>query len=232
MDVPMPAGSGNGVRAGGVSWRTWVEEHRRPVIIGAFAAAALLGILIGLLTAPSSGSPATNDVADVAAQRAPALLALPWATRSPNTPFNMKAGIDPNLRPALQWAAADAALAAAGKTTLSAAVAASSSPSPGGTAVSAAALTADEITIPSGSLYYGAIEGSSAANDVFWAVGLTQTSNKAVPLPGLEVWKRIGDGPWTVVASGKGACENAPVPTSLYVTGVWGGQPPPCRTQG
>jgi len=211
-----------------VSWRTWVEEHRRPVIIGAFVAAALLGVLIGLLTAPSSGGPATNEVADAwAPQRAPALGRLP-GSRVPNSAQNLTVGSD--LRPALQWAAADAALAAAGKTTLSEAYQASSSPSAGSSNAQSggAALSANDITIPVNHLYYGVIEGASAANDVYWAAGNTTTSSTVVEVPGLEVWKRAGSGPWTVVATGAGACQK--VPGNLV--SLWGGAAAVCNAAG
>jgi len=227
MDVPMPAGSENGVRAGGVSWRTWVEEHRRPVIIGAFAAAALLGILIGLLTAPSPSGPAANEGDTPAPQRAPALSPLP-GNRVPTSAQNLTVGSE--LRPALQWAAADAALAAAGKTTLSAAFFASSSPVAGSSNAqsSGTALSADDITIPVNHLYYGVIEGTSAASDVYWAAGNTVSSSTAVAVPGLEVWKRDGSGAWTVVATGAGACQKVP----KDLVSRWGGAAAVCNAAG
>jgi hypothetical protein len=228
MDVPMPAGSD--ARARGVPWKAWVEQRRRPVIIGAFAAAALLGILIGLLTAPSGDdSSATTNPEVAASQRAPALAPLPGG-RTPDSALNLKVGGD--LRPALQWAAADAALAAAGKTTLSAAYLAARSPSASAGSSNAqsgaAALTADDITIPEGHLYYGVVERRSVTTDEYWAAGNTQTTSTAVAVPGLEVWKRVGSGPWTVVATGAGACQK--VPPSLVSR--WGGAAKVCNATG
>lgn len=234
MDVPMPAGSGNGARMSGVPWKAWVEERRRPVIIGAFVAAALLGILIGLLTAPSGDGGTPTASADVASsQRAPALPALP-GSRAPGSAQNLT--VPAELRPALQWASADAALAAAGKTTLSAAyLAASASPSAGnslnaqsGTGAGAA-LTADNISIPVNHLYYGVVEGNTAADDVYWAAGNTQTTSTAVPVPGLEIWRRAGNNPWTVFATGAGACQK--VPPALLGAG-WGGGTTVCNAAG
>jgi hypothetical protein len=219
----------------GVPWKAWVEQRRRPVIIGAFVAAALLGILIGLLTAPSGdgGTAAANG--DVwSPQRAPAVPALPDA-RAAGSAVNLN--VPTELRPALQWATADAALAAAGKTTLSAAyLAASASPSAAAGSLNAvsgagtgAALTADAISIPVRHLYYGVVEGATAADDVYWAAGNTQTTSTAVPVPGLEVWKRSGNGPWSVFATGAGACQK--VPSTLLGT-AWSGGGGVCDAAG
>jgi hypothetical protein len=229
MDIPMPAGPAEGTRATDAPWKTWVEERRRPVIAGAFVGAALLGVLIGLVTAPA-GSTSTTDTADVTAAtaRSPQLPALPWeGSRAPGTAVKMVVAREPGLRPALSWAAADAALAAAGKPTLS--QLAASGASTGSRAAQAGSgggsLTADSITIEQG-IYYGAIEETSDATDQFWAVGVAETSSTAVPLPRLTVWERVGSGPWTVVASGSGACQK--LPTALYGANVWGSRPEIC----
>ncbi|OHV37508.1 hypothetical protein BCD49_16480 [Pseudofrankia sp. EUN1h] len=232
MDVPMPAGSDGGARAASAPWMTWVEDRRRLVIGAAFGLAVVLGIVIGLATAPDGNTSAEPDSAGAAAAaRSPQLPPLDWeGKRSPGTAVNMKVGDE--LRPALTWATADAALAKAGKTTLSAAVQASGSTSPAGSAgaqsaTGGAELTADSITIRQGDLYYGAVEGSSAATDEFWAAGLTETSNTAVSVAKLHVWKRVGAGPWTEVASGAGACGRV-VPKTLLT--IWG-PPALCASQ-
>jgi hypothetical protein len=220
MDVPVPAGPTDGLRLGGVPWKTWVEERRRPVIIAAFAAAALLGVLIGLVTAPSGNARVTTTNTTAAAPaRSPQVPVL--ANRSVGAAVNLK--VDDNLRPALQWASADAALAAAGKPTLSSVYLASGAAAAQGASGSAALLTADQITVAK-PLYYGIVQGATAGADVYWAVALTQTSNTAISMPSLHVWEREGSGPWTVVAAGPGAC--AKIPTSLYT--AWEGRPALC----
>ncbi|WP_203030988.1 hypothetical protein [Frankia nepalensis] len=227
----MPAGSGGRVGAAAAPWKAWVEERRRPVIAGAFVLAALLGVVIGLVTAPDSKAPPeTGDTAQAAPARSPQLPPLPWAnSRSPGTATNLTVGDD--LRPALTWAAADDALAKADKPTLSevflasGGTAATSASPQGGT--QGAALTQQSITIPAGKLYYGAVQGSDATLDEFWAVGVTETPpGTPVAVPGLHVWKRVGSGPWTVVATGAGACDI--VPQNLFGVGAWTSRPPIC----
>jgi hypothetical protein len=177
------------------------------------------------VTAPKTTPTTPLDTSVAAAARSPALPPATWdANRSAGAAQNLQVAADTNLRPALQWAAADAALAAAGKPTLSAVTQASPSASAG---VTTAALTADQIEIPPQQLYYGVVEGSSAATDAYWAVGVTQkTSDTSIPLPALEVWKRVASGPWTVVASGGGACAKLPP----QLDGAWGGHPKLCAT--
>ncbi|ONH28113.1 hypothetical protein [Pseudofrankia asymbiotica] len=230
MDVPMPAGPGEQTRVAGTPLAAWVEQRRPFVIAGAFVLAVVLGIVIGLATASSPASDDAGGGVDVAAPaRKPPLPALPWeGSRSPGTAVNMTVGDD--LRPALTWATADAALAKAGKTTLSAAweAAQTSDSSDAQSNTGAAALTADAITIPPQKLFYGAVQGASAAEDVFWAAGLTSTSSTAIPVAQLHVWKRASTGPWTEVASGAGACDKM-VPKPLLT--VWGPNKV-CSTQG
>ncbi len=230
MDVPMPAGSG--ARASGVPWKAWVEQRRRPVIIGAFVAAALLGVLIGLLTAPSTNGPSgTEASAAVAQARQPALPSVPWnGDRSPGAAVNvtLDQAMSPIVRTALAWAAADDALAKAGRPTWSEVFLSSGSPASGTAgaqaATSRAVLTDQSITIPQG-LLYGAIQGTDAASDDFWAVGFAETSGSVVPVDRLHVWERIGNSAWKVVATGPGACTK--VPPSM--TAVWGSHPEICN---
>jgi hypothetical protein len=224
MDVPMPAGPAERAHAAGAPWKTWVEERRRPVIAGAFAAAALLGVLIGLVTAPA-GTTSTTDTTDVAAAaRSPQLPTATWdATRISGAVQNIQlnAETSPVLRKALTWAAADYALEKAGKPSWSAVYRASGSPGADSATAqgSAAPLTDRSLTIPPLHLYYGVVEGTDDASDTFWAVGKVESASTAVPVAGLQVWKRFGPGPWTVVQTGQGACAVLP-PTLIQVWGT------------
>ncbi|MBL7492971.1 hypothetical protein I6A60_18800 [Frankia sp. AgB1.9] len=229
----MPAGSD--ARASGVPWKAWVEQRRRPVIIGAFVAAALLGILIGLLTAPTSKQGSGSAApAVVAPAREPSQAPAPWAAnRAPGTAVNvtLDQSMSPIVRTALAWAAADDALARAGRKTWSEVYLAAGSPVAGTAnaqaATSRASLTDQSITIPQG-LLYGAVQGTGAASDQFWAVGFADTTSTAVAINRLHVWERVGSDPWKVVASGAGACGK--VPQSM--TAVWGNHPEICNAPG
>jgi hypothetical protein len=227
MDVPMPANSGT--RA--ASWRAWVDQRRRPAIISAFAAAALLGVLIGVLTAPHATTKPNTTAVAVAQARSPVLPASSWAaSRSLGKAHNvtLDQSTSPVVRTALAWAAADYALAKAGRPTWSQVYNAEGSPAAGTSAARAAAgkaaLTDQSITIPLG-LLYGAIEGADASTDQFWVVGFADSASGAVTVDRLHVWERVGTGPWTVVASGPGACTRIPAAMST----VWGASPAPCH---
>jgi hypothetical protein len=218
MDVPIPARPGDERRPAEASWMIWARERRPLVIGGAFALAVLLGVVIGLATAPhGSGPPSAGATTAPAAELSPPLPTVPWsASRVPGTAQQMSVTHEPApaaFRLALSWAAADAARAAAAGTT------------PG---TSAPALPAAAITIPQNQLYYGAIEGTDAAHDEFWAAGLTQVSASAVPVPALQVWRRVGSGPWSVVRSGPGSCDA--LPNALYGPGAWKHRPGLCDT--
>lgn len=225
MEVPVPAGP---------RWRgwisrptvtAWVEAHRRPVIAGAFALAVLLGVGIGLVTAPSAPPPADEPPPAAAPALSPPLPSLPWGSaRTPGKAENMSVQGEPQLRSALLWAAADAALASAGEQTLSQRfVAGGASAARGGPDGS---FTTQALVIPEGSLYYGAIQGVDADSDQFWAVAPVQSSSTTVAVPTLHVWKREGSGPWQVVRTGPGAC--AALPQDLI--GVWTVRPPACES--
>ncbi|OHV52563.1 hypothetical protein BCD48_09735 [Pseudofrankia sp. BMG5.36] len=235
MDVPMPAGSGERGRTAGAPLVTWVEQRRPFVIAGAFVLAVVLGIVIGLATASSSPSDDPGGNVDVTApERRPPLPAISWdGSREPGKGMNLQLGQDlsPIVRTALTWAAADYALAKAGKPTWSKVYLDAGSPTPGTanaqTATSRATLTDQSITIPQG-LLYGAVQGADAAHDQFWAVGNADTTGSTiptdVPVDNLYVWERIGSGPWTVVASGANACAKI----SPGMTAIWGTHPAPC----
>ena len=221
MDVPMPASPADAGRTPGAPWRIWVEERRRLVIATAFVAAVLLGVLIGLVTAPNGPAPKAST-ADVPASARSPQLAADWnASRNPGTALNIKLkGDTPTvLRQALTWASADYALARAGKPSWSSVYLASSSASAAGSA-GGSSLTDKSLTIPQGHLYYGVLEGSSAAADVYWAVGEVETAgaNSPVPVSALQVWNRVGSGAWTVVQVSQGAC--AAVPQAMIT--AWG----------
>jgi hypothetical protein len=235
MDVPMPASPGDQARVAGTPLAAWVEQRRPFVIAGAFVLAVVLGIVIGLATASSSPSDDAGDnVAVVAPARQPALPPITWAgDRKPGTgvSLTLEPTMSPVVRKALAWAAADDALAKAGKTTWSKVYLDAGSPAAGTanaqSATSRATLTDQSINIPQG-LYYGAIQGNDAASDQFWAVGNADTTNAAVPssvpVDRVYVWERIGSGPWTVVASGPTACTKIP----QAMTTIWGASPAPC----
>jgi hypothetical protein len=107
------------------------------------------------------------------------------------------------LRFALQWTVADEIKAAGTSSTI----------------------TARQVTVVEGILYFGAIEGADAAHDEYWAIGRIKVPSVPTPLPDPHVWRRIGAGPWTIVASGPAACGRIP---QALLRDVWKGQPPPC----
>jgi hypothetical protein len=181
-------------------------EERRPLLIaGAFAAAVLLGVIIGLATAPQGrpGGASSPSPASVPAEQQPPLAPTGWEqARVPGRAHNMKVDRGGELRRALQisfvsWARAQ----------------------PGGFGP-----TQDEVNVPQ-PLYYGAIEGATAAEDVYWAAGRAEVSGASRP-SNPQVWKRVGSGPWMLARNGAGAC--GVLPQALFGPEVWRGVPPLC----
>jgi hypothetical protein len=207
LDVEARASVGaQGARSDGGELAAWVEQRRPVVVGGAFAVAVLIGVVIGLLTAPSATPAAKVEPSPppVAAELSPPLPDVTWATsRQPGAAHQMfvtKERDPAAFRLALSWAVAEQLRQTTGTQ----------------------ALRASDVTIPDG-MYYGAIEGADASSDVFWAVGETEVAAVTQPNDPF-VWKRVGAGPWQIVASGPGACSQ--LPSSLFA--VWKGRPAMC----
>jgi hypothetical protein len=168
----------------------------RPGVVAlAFAVAIGLGVVIGLATAPG-GSPkaATSHSTTVALDPAIAAPALPAASWDANRVpgTGQRAKVRPADRQALIY------------------VLAATQHRP-----------AADVAILPDRLFYGAVEGASAASDVYWAVGPVTIASVAAP-PNPVVWKRVGAHDWQVVARGAGAC--AAIPAAMTATGgAWGG---------
>jgi hypothetical protein len=198
-----PAGAAPGIAA-------WVEERRPLVVAGAFAVAVLLGVLIGLATAPSkpkaSGLSSSEQV--IAPELRPPLPAVSWdGSRQPGRAHQVKVDPSGGVRLALQFAVAAQLRKAAGEgVTLP---------------------TAADVRIPEG-MYYGAIEGVDAAHDEFWAVGETEVAGVAQQPADPYVWRRIGNGAWEIVGSGPGSC--AALPGALSGPEAWKGRPRQCTS--
>ncbi|ONH36101.1 hypothetical protein [Protofrankia sp. BMG5.30] len=177
-------------------------DPRRPLVIaGAFAAAIGLGVAIGLATAPTK-TPAPRPAPTVAppAEVQPPLEPSAWeGSRQPGAAHQMR------VRP-VDRRAFSASLAYALRE--------------GGTA----GVATDDVVIPQGKLFYGAVEGVDSAADEYWAVGLAQVAGVTPAPPNPQVWKRAGNGPWQRIAQGPGACDG--LPTGLFT--VWQGRPPLC----
>ncbi len=177
-------------------------------VVAAFFVAVLLGAGIGFATADrGSGSGGGNGAADApAAQLSPVQRTAPWETqRVPGTANQLQVTAEPDpvaLRLALQWTVTDEIKKAGGPATI----------------------TADMVTVKSGMLYFGAVEGTSAATDEYWAIGRIEVKGMADPPADPHVWRRLGSAPWAIVAHGAGACEK--IPAALL--NVWKGQPAPC----
>ncbi|WP_131768423.1 hypothetical protein [Candidatus Protofrankia californiensis] len=177
-------------------------DPRRPLIIaGAFAAAIGLGVAIGLATAPAdTPAPRTAPTAAPLAELQPPLEPSAWeGSRQPGTAHQMK--VRPVDRRAFS-VSLTYALREAG----------------------VAGLTADDVVIPQGKLFYGAVEGADSATDEYWAVGLAQVTGVTAAPPNPQVWKRVGNGPWKRIAQGARACDG--LPTGLFT--AWQGRPPLC----
>ncbi|OAA25014.1 hypothetical protein UG55_1027122 [Frankia sp. EI5c] len=202
LDVEVPAGvnpaSG---RVAGTGAATWAEQKRPLLVAGSFVVAIVLGVVIGLVWA-SDDQPAAERTATEqpdAPELRPVLPAVDWETsREPGRP--VKVSLTPAQRAAirvpLQWLAAWQVRTETG----------------------AATPVASDVNVPDG-LYYGAIQGASREQDVFWAVGRAEISG--VPDSDARnpyVWMRDGSAPWALVAHGPGACARIPQP----LMDVWG----------
>jgi hypothetical protein len=185
-------------------------EERRPLLIaGAFAVAVLLGVLIGLATAPDGRPSSTPGAAAAAApaEQSPPLGPAPWeGHRQPGQAHQMTVDRGGVLRRALQSSFTSRMRAQTG----------------------ASRPTADDVSIPVRKLYYGAIEGAGAAQDEYWAAGAVVVRETSQPPANPQVWKRVGAGPWTLVRSGPGACDA--LPQALFGPGVWQARPALCTT--
>lgn len=208
LDVEARASAGSADPAPRGSTRAaWGRERRSLLTAGAFACAVLLGVLIGLATVPdgSGSARSTAPARVVAPQLRPPTQAATWDHQQPGRAHQVLVRLEPDppaLRLALRWSLADYLRA-----------------HPGGSPV-----MADDLTIPENKLFYGAIEGTSVATDTYWAVGPVEVVG-AVPAPtGPQVWRRVGDGPWEIVASGPGSCAQLPAP----LIEMWRGVPATC----
>jgi hypothetical protein len=185
----------------------WGREHRLLLTAGAFAFAVFLGVLIGLFTAPDDH----HSVRAVAPERVvvpqlrPPVQPASWDHRQPGRAHQVLVRLEPDpaaLRLALRWSLADYLRA-----------------QPGGSTV-----TVDNLSIPDNKLFYGAIEGRDTASDTYWAVGPVEVGGAAPTVTGPHVWRRVGDGPWEVAASGPGACSQIPG----QLIDMWRGFPATC----
>jgi hypothetical protein len=207
VDVAVPrSADGRGRAPGGAGW---LEERRPLLIAGAFAVAVLLGVLIGLVTAPDGRRSSTPRAAAGAApaEQSPPLGPSPWeGHRQPGQAHQMTVDRGGVLRRALQSSFASWMRAQSG----------------------ASRPTADDVSIPTRQLYYGAVEGAAAAQDEYWAAGSTVVRGTSQPPANPQVWRRVGAGPWTLVRSGPGAC--GALPQGLFGPGVWQARPALCTT--
>jgi hypothetical protein len=174
---------------------------------GAFAFAVVLGVVIGLVTAPgnSGQAPTAGSEAVAAPQLRPPTQAATWDHQQPGRAHQVLVRREPDpaaLRLALRWSLADHLRATS----------------------SSGAPAVDDLTIPDNKLFYGAIEGASSATDTYWAVGPVDIAGAVPTRTGPHVWRRVGDGPWAVMASGPGACTQ--LPTQLVE--MWRGFPATC----
>jgi len=173
------------------------------VVAAAFAVAVVIGIVIGLVTAPSGKStPAAKAKPGVTSppEASPPLATPAWETHRVPGAVHGHVRVRDEDRTALK-----ASLAAVLRTETH----------------SAQPTTAD-VTIPQGTIFYGAVEGSSDATDVYWAVSPVQVVGATSASP--QVWRRVGSAPWQTVARGPGAC--AQIPSQLL--SVWSGAPSVC----
>jgi hypothetical protein len=205
LDVEARASTGfAGGRPDGSARAAWAAERKPFLVAGAFAFAVLLGVLIGLLTAPDSsdGQTSSRQAAPASPVLRPRMQAPTWDHTQPGRAHQVRVSLEPDpaaLRLALRASLADHLSAR-----------------PAGRAV-----TAGELSIPDNVLFYGAIEGTSAAADAYWVVGPVVVAGAQT---GPHVWRRAGEGPWTVAASGPGACAQLPAP----LIDVWRGTPAVC----
>jgi hypothetical protein len=209
VDAPVPAGSRD-ARAAAPGSAGWVEERRPLLIAGAFGVAILLGVAIGLLTAPDGKGANTTTVSTETSDPAlsPPLSVPPWpkgGRTGQGSAHQMTVDSAGVVRRALRTALAASVRAQSG----------------------ADRPTADDVTIPTGQLFYGAVEGADAASDVFWAAGSAVVNGVPQAPANPHVWKRVGSGPWKLERSGPGAC--AALPPALFGPLAWGGTPPLCR---
>lgn len=209
QDVEVPARvEAVGGRSARPAGSAGLRANRSVVVAAAFVVAVLLGVAIGYVTADRGSSSAKSgpDTAAVAPELTPTMRPAPWeGSRVPGTPHqvNVQDELDPVvLRLALSYAVAEQIKGSG-----------------------AAAAIARQVTVEQG-LYFGAVEGTDAAHDQFWAVGRIQGQGVANLPPDPLVWRRIGTGPWTIVASGTSPNACNQIPQSLIQ--AWKGQPPPC----
>jgi hypothetical protein len=193
---------------GGLAYRGGdgqVGDHRRPVLIaGAFAAAIVLGVGIGLATVPDvrTSPTATPTTAAASSELEPELDQPSWeSNRQPGTAHQMRVR-EQDRR------AFSASLAYAIRQS------------------GAGNITAADVVIPPGKLFYGAVEGQDRTVDEYWAVGLAQVAGVTPLPPNPHVWKRTGSGPWTPVVEGPTACDR--LPAGLFT--AWRGRPSLCSS--
>lgn len=173
--------------------------QRTPRVVAAsFAVAVGLGVVIGLVTAPHAkhhqSAPAAAKTVD--AKAAPGIPASTWGNvRQPGSALNVHMVGQTANRTALRYVYA-----------------------------LKAGQSLDQVVIPSGKLYYGVVQGATAADDQFYAAGLVTVGGQA-PTP--VVWERKGSGAWRVSQSGPGSCDI--LPRELYGSGAWNGRPALCN---
>ncbi|SNQ46011.1 conserved hypothetical protein [Frankia canadensis] len=203
MEVParVDMAGERGTRSAGL---LGTRELRPIVVVAAFLVAILLGVGIGYATADRGSDAVTAAPTAPAAALTPAQRVPFWATsRHPGAGHQMVLTAEPDptaLRFALQWTVADR-LKADGTGTV----------------------TAQQVKVVEG-MYFGAVEGADAAQDEYWAIGRIEVPSLPTVTSGPYVWRRIGSGPWAILASGATACGQIPQPLLT----VWKGQPPPC----
>lgn len=210
LDVEVPAGvdpaGGRAARSGGA---TWVEERRPLLILGAFGFAIMLGIVLGLAWAPDdgSGSEEAGVAAPTAAEVQPPLPEVAWEGQRQEGRAQQMVVLpeqrDRITLPLRALAAYEVRLATGADIPVT-----------------------DDVTIPDGGMYYGAIEGADRLTDEFWAVSETEIAGIVEQPADPHVWRRIGADRWTLVAHGPGACNTIP----QALKDVWGGNPTPCST--
>ncbi|WP_239347936.1 MULTISPECIES: hypothetical protein [unclassified Frankia] len=179
-----------------------VDQRRTGLIVGAFAVAIVLGVVIGLVTAPRARTVPLVAPATAAppSELQPALDPPTWeGSRLPGTAHQMRVR-EQDRRAFSASLAYDLRENGAGNVT-----------------------TAD-VVIPPGKLFYGALEGRDSTFDEYWAVGLAQVAGVASAPPNPHVWKRTGGGPWMQLVEGPGACDR--LPPVLFT--AWRGRPGLC----
>ncbi|WP_322754941.1 hypothetical protein [Frankia sp. Cas3] len=181
------------------------DQRRTALIVGAFALAIVVGVVIGLVTAPEARTtPAAvaTTAAPPSSELQPALDPPTWEnSRHPGTAHQMR-------------------VRESDRRALSASLAYALRENGAGT------MTTADVVIPPGKLFYGAVEGRDSTVDEYWAVGLAQVAGVTPAPPNPHVWQRIANGPWTQLVSGPGACDR--LPAVLFT--VWQGRPGLCSS--